>query len=52
VVAQRLLDRHQATRRRVFRGYSVQGEADRRIYNFKPKWMLAGKMDLHKRDWR
>ena len=52
VVAQRLLERYQATRRRIGRGYSVQGEADRRIYNFKPKWLLAGKMDLHKRDWR
>ena len=52
VVAQRLLERHQATRRKIARGYSVQGEADRRIYNFKPKWLLAGKMDLHKRDWR
>jgi large subunit ribosomal protein L22e len=52
VVAQRLLERYQATRRRITKGYSVQGEADRRIYNFKPKWMLSGKMDLHKRDWR
>ena len=52
VVAQRLLERYQATRRKITRGYSVQGEADRRIYNFKPKWLLSGKMDLHKRDWR
>ena len=51
--AQRLLEAYQKTLRdKVSRGYSVQGEADRRIYSWKPKHLFSGKMDLHKRDWR
>jgi len=49
-VAQRLLERDGRKRLQATRGFSVQGEEDRRIYNGRPKWLLAGKMDLHKRD--
>mmetsp|Transcript_44500 Transcript_44500/g.71519 ORF Transcript_44500/g.71519 Transcript_44500/m.71519 type:complete len:552 (+) Transcript_44500:27-1682(+) len=52
VKSQRLGDRAQKTLYRVSKSYSRQGDADRTIYNWKPKWLFSGKMDLHKRDWR
>lgn len=51
-VSQRLAERAQKTLYRVSKSYSRQGDADRTIYNWKPKWLLSGKMNLHKRDWR
>jgi hypothetical protein len=51
-ISQRLGDRAQKTLYQVSKSYSRAGDADRTIYNWKPKWLLSGKMDLHKRDWR
>ena len=51
-VAQRLGERYQKTHAGVHKTFSKAGDADRTIYNWKPKWLMSGKMDLHKRDWR
>jgi hypothetical protein len=51
-VSQRIADRAQKALYRAAKSYSRQGDADRTIYNWKPKWLMSGKMDLHKRDWR
>mmetsp|Transcript_48214 Transcript_48214/g.109854 ORF Transcript_48214/g.109854 Transcript_48214/m.109854 type:complete len:117 (-) Transcript_48214:8-358(-) len=51
-IAQKLVDRYQKVYQGVCKGYSKAGDADRTIYNWRPKWLMSGKMDLHKRDWR
>jgi hypothetical protein len=44
--------KRQVARYREKKGYSVAGDGDRTVYNWKPKHLFSGKMDLHKRDWR
>lgn len=51
-ISQKMCDRAQKAHYRASKVPSRQGDADRTIYNWKPKWLFAGKMDLHKRDRR
>jgi hypothetical protein len=39
-------------RQKAVKVWSAAGDADRTIYNWRPKHFFSGKMNLHKRDWR